>query len=148
MNFYHRALLFLCVLWPLATILVVQSVAFLPTQVQSISSPFHIPQVLTELRNERNFLLRFRDSIVKIIWKTPDDNQLNIVNRKNSFSRSNPPSSLLARYGGDVVLRFKIQSAAEATALNEAVTVLFLDVWEFTSEWVDIRLSKDIVCPD
>ena len=44
-----------------------------------------------------------------------------------------------------MVLRFKIQTAEEAQALAEATNILFLDVWEFTSEWVDIRLSKDVV---
>lgn len=43
------------------------------------------------------------------------------------------------------MLRFKIDSAEEATALSDAINVLFLDVWEFNSEWVDIRLSKDVV---
>jgi extracellular matrix protein 14 len=38
-----------------------------------------------------------------------------------------------------------MQSEAEAAALAEAVTVLMLDVWEFTAEWVDVRLSKDVV---
>ena len=42
-----------------------------------------------------------------------------------------------------MVLRFSITSKEEAKALSEAVQVLFLDVWEFTTEWVDIRLSKD-----
>lgn len=42
-------------------------------------------------------------------------------------------------------MRFNIGSAEEASALAEAVNVLFLDVWEFNSDWVDIRLSKDVV---
>ena len=52
---------------------------------------------------------------------------------------------MLARYGGDVVLRFRIHQKDEAIALAEAVNVLFLDVWEFNTEWVDIRLAKDVV---
>lgn len=43
------------------------------------------------------------------------------------------------------MLRFNITSEEEAIALAEAVNVLFLDVWEYNSEWVDIRLSKDVV---
>ncbi|KAL8707876.1 MAG: hypothetical protein Q9220_007160 [cf. Caloplaca sp. 1 TL-2023] len=48
-------------------------------------------------------------------------------------------------YGGDLVLRFDIDTPEEAAALAEAVNVLFLDVWEFNPNWVDIRLSKDVV---
>lgn len=44
-----------------------------------------------------------------------------------------------------MVLRFDIGSIEEAEALAEAVHILFLDVWEFTTDWVDIRLSKDVV---
>ena len=33
----------------------------------------------------------------------------------------------------------------EAKALSQAIHVLFLDIWEFTTHWVDIRLSKDVV---
>ncbi len=57
------------------------------------------------------------------------------------------PATLLAQYGGDVVLRFNITTSEEVTALSEAADTLFLDVWEFTSDWVDIRLRKDDVCP-
>ena len=46
-----------------------------------------------------------------------------------------------------MVLRFNISSASEAEALVDAIDVLILDVWEFTADWADIRLSKDIVSP-
>ncbi|KAL8870744.1 MAG: hypothetical protein Q9174_003281 [Haloplaca sp. 1 TL-2023] len=58
---------------------------------------------------------------------------------------STPPSTLLARYGGDVVLRFSVKTEEEVAALADAVNVLFLDVWESNADWVDIRLSKDVV---
>ena len=44
-----------------------------------------------------------------------------------------------------MVLRFEIRTQEEAKALVDAVNVLFLDVWEFTNTWVDIRLSKDVI---
>ncbi|KAL9006249.1 MAG: hypothetical protein Q9188_001021 [Gyalolechia gomerana] len=62
-----------------------------------------------------------------------------------SLGSNTPPPTVLASYGGDIVLRFKVSSAEEATALTEAINVLFLDVWEFNSDWVDIRLSKGVV---
>lgn len=87
-----------------------------------------------------------RDNVVRLIWNVPSEDQLKITTPQTPIPTSNPPPSLLERYGGDLVLRFEIKSAVEASALAEAINVLFLDVWEFTSEWVDIRLSKDVVC--
>ncbi|OTA39525.1 hypothetical protein BTJ68_00567 [Hortaea werneckii EXF-2000] len=57
------------------------------------------------------------------------------------------PPHTFARYGGDVVLRFNISTPDEAKSLAEAADTLLLDVWEFTQDWVDIRLAKDIVGP-
>lgn len=58
-----------------------------------------------------------------------------------------PDRNLLARYGEDMVLRFNISNAEEASALAEASDILFLDVWEFNEDWVDIRIAKDVVSP-
>lgn len=55
------------------------------------------------------------------------------------------PATLLAKYGGDVVLRFNITTEEEEAALAEAADILFLDVWEFTNNWADIRLAEDDV---
>lgn len=88
----------------------------------------------------------FRDNVIRLIWNVPSEDQLKITTPHTPIPTSNPPPSLLERYGGDLVLRFETKSAVEANALAEAINVLFLDVWEFTSEWVDIRLSKDVVC--
>ncbi len=82
--------------------------------------------------------------MIQNIWRLPSDRGSHTVNGKVA-QRPNPPPKLLARYGGDIVLRFNINSIEEAQALAEAVNVLFLDVWEFTAEWADIRLSKDVV---
>ena len=85
-----------------------------------------------------------RDRVIENIWPVRAPSSINRYDRSQS-SRSNPPAKLLARYGSDVVLRFKIQSSQEAEALASAVEVLFLDVWESSADWVDIRLSKDVV---
>ena len=55
------------------------------------------------------------------------------------------PAKLLAKYGGDVVLRFNLTTPEDERALAEAADTLFLDVWEFTNNWADIRLRKDDV---
>ncbi|CAG8974667.1 hypothetical protein HYALB_00006401 [Hymenoscyphus albidus] len=55
------------------------------------------------------------------------------------------PSTLLAKYGGDVVLRFNLTTTEQESALSDAADTLFLDVWEFTSNWADIRLRKEDV---
>jgi extracellular matrix protein 14 len=55
------------------------------------------------------------------------------------------PAHTLARYGGDVVLRFNISTADEARSLAEASDTLILDVWEFANDWVDIRLAQELV---
>lgn len=86
-----------------------------------------------------------RGNVARLVWNVPSEGQLKITTPQTPIPTSNPPPSLLERYGGDLVLRFEIKSAAEASALAEAINILFLDVWEFTSEWVDIRLSKDVV---
>lgn len=111
----------------------------------SPSLPFQIPSNLQHESDGRPILTRVRDSIIQRLWGVPSENQPRGCTKPLSSPALSPPSTILARYGGDVVLRFRIQSVDEAKALAEAVDVLFLDVWEFTSEWVDIRLSKDIV---
>jgi extracellular matrix protein 14 len=55
------------------------------------------------------------------------------------------PAHTLARYGGDVLLRFNISTSEEAKSLAEASDTLLLDVWEFANDWVDIRLAQELV---
>lgn len=105
--------------------------------------PFQLPQYLYRNPREKSILSRWRDSLIRKVWSVP---QIACqMEGPKAASRASPPPSLLSRYGGDVVLRFEIRTPEEAAALAEAVDVLFLDVWEFTTEWADIRLSKDIV---
>lgn len=60
-------------------------------------------------------------------------------------SRDVSEKFLGGRHGGDMVLRFTVTTEDEAAALAEASNTLFLDVWEFNEDWVDIRLAKDVV---
>lgn len=105
-----------------------------------------LPSFYQQATPARSAFSWLRDGLIRSIWSTPCDGQVKVSRAKAiSAGPSAPPSTLLSRYGGDVVLRFNIGSAEEASALAEAVNVLFLDVWEFNSDWVDIRLSKDVV---
>jgi extracellular matrix protein 14 len=60
-------------------------------------------------------------------------------------SSSRLPANLLAKYGGDVVLRFNLSTPEEEKALADVADTLFLDIWEFTNNWADIRLREDDV---
>ncbi|KAI9780457.1 MAG: putative metallocarboxypeptidase ecm14 [Geoglossum umbratile] len=57
------------------------------------------------------------------------------------------PLNLRTKYDGDIVLRFNITTTDEANALAEAASVLFLDIWGSSNNWVDIRIAKDVVPP-
>ncbi|KAL8775377.1 MAG: hypothetical protein Q9209_000385 [Squamulea sp. 1 TL-2023] len=90
----------------------------------------------------RSVFSRIRDGLIRSIWSIPSCNREGGPAKEG---KPEAPSTLLARYGGDVVLRFAINTREEAAALSEAIHVLFLDVWEFNADWVDIRLAKDVV---
>ena len=103
-------------------------------------------QYIPHRLNSRPWLSRVRDRVVKSIWRL-SPSEVSTVTSAQKPKEVEASPAVLARYGGDVVLRFKIKSQEEARALSKAVNVLFLDVWEFTAEWVDVRLSKDVVSP-
>lgn len=104
-----------------------------------------VPQYLLRPQDSRPLLTRWRDRAIKALWGIPHTNCDTKLPKKQSASKISPPPSLLARYGGDMVLRFKISSREEAESLANGIDTLMLDVWEFTTDWVDIRLSKDVV---
>ena len=80
-----------------------------------------------------------RDTIVQKVFQLPKPT-------KNDLHKPSPiPSKLSMRYGGDVVLRFNLTTSHEERMLAEAADTLFLDVWEFTHNWADIRLRKEDV---
>jgi extracellular matrix protein 14 len=102
--------------------------------------PFSIALPTDRSQSVSSPLRRLQDAIVEKIW-TPSPRH---KSRTGSLNRP-LPSNLRTRYGGDVVLRFKITSREELQAIADAADILYLDVWESTDEWVDIRIAKDIL---
>ena len=108
------------------------------------TSPLHDTRIVDRHHHKSSWLIQARNRIIESIWPVSSQSDIKTVNASLCHS-SNPPPKLLARYGGDVVLRFEIKSREEGKALASAIQTLFLDVWEFTRDWADIRLSKDVV---
>jgi extracellular matrix protein 14 len=88
---------------------------------------------------------KLRDTVIEALWGKPNHQRKPSLADKPADQVSSTPSSIRARYGDDIVLRFTITNPSEVEALREASNVLFLDVWASTDKWVDIRLSKDVV---
>ncbi|KAL2157199.1 hypothetical protein VTH06DRAFT_6335 [Thermothelomyces fergusii] len=81
------------------------------------------------------FLKWLRDSTVEAIFgKSP---------AKTKDLR--PGTQLQSRYRNDVVVRFNVTNFAEEAAIAQAVDQMFLDVWAFAPDFVDVRLAKDDV---
>lgn len=117
---------------------------FSPTQRHSTT-----PEQAPKLRSVFPQLTWLRDTAIEKIFGLPRKTAKDGPD-KPSCSLSRPtstqlPATLLAKYGGDVVLRFNLSTAQEEKALAEAADTLFLDVWEFTNNWADIRLRQDDV---
>lgn len=87
-----------------------------------------------------------RDTLIeKVIGPRLKSGKL-VSSKPSSVSRpssSELPANLLAKYGGDVVLRFNLSTPAEEKALAEVADTLYLDIWDFTNNWADIRLRED-----
>ncbi|KAF2686234.1 putative metallocarboxypeptidase ECM14 [Lentithecium fluviatile CBS 122367] len=88
---------------------------------------------------------RLSDAIIRKIWGLPEKQQSLGGIGGHAPATRDTLGHLLARYGEDIVLRFTITTAHEASSLAEACRILFLDVWEFNSDWVDVRIAKDVV---
>ena len=81
------------------------------------------------------FLKWLRDGAVEAVFGKPS-------------TRTKGPGSgaqLQSRYRNDVVVRFNVTNSEEEGVLAQAVEQMFLDVWAFTPEYVDVRLDKDDV---
>ncbi|KAL2019977.1 hypothetical protein VTK56DRAFT_8977 [Thermocarpiscus australiensis] len=79
------------------------------------------------------FLKWLRDSAVEVVFGKPSS-------RTKDWR---PDAALQSRYRNDVVVRFNVTNSEEEAALSRAADQMFLDVWAFTTEHVDVRLDKD-----
>ncbi|KAL7794995.1 hypothetical protein V8C37DRAFT_52203 [Trichoderma ceciliae] len=83
------------------------------------------------------FLTKLRDGAIELIFGR----------HPSKAAQAPTPSYSQSRYANELVLRFNVTTDDEEAALAEAAARLFLDVWAFTNEFVDIRLHTDEVAP-
>ncbi|KPI34334.1 putative metallocarboxypeptidase ECM14 [Cyphellophora attinorum] len=122
----------------LVVLLASQLVSSVPTSNQPTSRT----PVLQQIHDLSISPFRYvRDAVIEGIWGTPCGRKLKPYGR----GRSRAPTNYRTRYGDDVVLRFQFDTQEEIEALSDAIDVLYLDVWDITNEWVDIRLSNSVV---
>lgn len=134
MRFHNAALLAL----PLASLSVATAV---PSNADPTYRPATQPQpFLSQWR-------RLSERFIEKIWTQTTCHEQNEkrVKKASKVEEQLLPAHTLARYGGDVLLRFNISTANEAKSLAEASDTLLLDVWEFADDWVDIRLAQELV---
>lgn len=130
------------IILPLSSFSPLTTATYLPSGPQQLSS-LSPPTFHQQPSRTRSVFSRLRDGLIRTIWSVPCTRAGQPIQAKPISSTA--PTTLLARYGGDVVLRFNVTTPDEAAALADAVNVLFLDVWESNADWVDIRLAKDVV---
>ncbi|KAI7311313.1 hypothetical protein KC315_g12354 [Hortaea werneckii] len=121
---------------------------FLSTLAVAVPSPAYPDQhpfLQSPSTPERSRWRRLSGKLIDTVWGLTHDGHSPAASMAKADAQA--PPHTFARYGGDVVLRFNISTPDEAKSLADAADTLLLDVWEFTQDWVDIRLAKDIVRP-
>ncbi|KAI7158746.1 hypothetical protein D0869_12071 [Hortaea werneckii] len=121
---------------------------FLSTLAVAVPSPAYPDQhpfSLSPSTPERSRWRKLSGKLIDTVWGLTHNGHGPTA--KMAKAEAQAPPHTFARYGGDVVLRFNISTHDEAKSLADAADTLLLDVWEFTQDWVDIRLAKDIVGP-
>lgn len=121
---------------------VISSVLSVPTAESSSSTPLRPKALYPHTERPTGPFRRLRNALIEKIWSIPDPT-VNTVSSAPPATRT--PENFCARYGGDVVLRFQVKTEDEVKALSKATNILYLDVWDATNEWVDIRIAKDVV---
>jgi extracellular matrix protein 14 len=119
--------------------------ALLSAFVVAVPSPSYLHESVTVRSTQQQSRWKaLSDRLIATVWgvdkaKTAPESRYRL--NLNRYAPSHP----LARYGGDVVLRFNVSTEAETGSLAEAADTLLLDVWDFSQDWVDIRLAVDLV---
>lgn len=83
----------------------------------------------------------FSDKIIEKIWGLEE-----AATKRTQWKE--PQINTKSRYDEDLLLRFNISTAEEAASLAAVAESMFLDVWEFNKNWVDIRIAKNTVRSD
>ncbi|KAL1964972.1 hypothetical protein VTN77DRAFT_6172 [Rasamsonia byssochlamydoides] len=107
--------------------------------------PLEPVQFLAPTQKSKRPWIRLRDSIIEKIWGISKNRPAHSCPVKDGLRSRLPPAKVLTRYGSDVVLRFELREPEEVQALADAVNVLFLDVWDSTDAYVDIRLAQEVI---
>ena len=118
----------------------------LPALLCVLVEAIHVPSIipLTLSASSTPTWRRLTNNLVDSIWPHPKPEPASPSyhsSKTDRHARFSPP----ARHGGDLVLRFNLSTSEEAASLIDAADTLLLDIWEFSHEWVDVRLSVDIV---
>jgi extracellular matrix protein 14 len=150
MRYFPNPLFFLCLLLVLEFCAHASAVPWASDNKFSTSQYRHAAkQSSRKIGNVFPQLTWLRNTAIEKVFGSPPKSSKSRGDGLGALSRSSSsklPSTLLAKYGGDVVLRFNISTSEEEAALSQAADILFLDVWEFTNNWADIRLREDDVC--
>ena len=83
------------------------------------------------------------DTLIQKTWAVPARNTVSQGSEESTGTIGE--ARLASGHGGELVLRFTINTEEEYRALAEATNILFLDVWESNKRWFDIRITNDEV---
>lgn len=111
----------------------------IPTSESPINDQHVLQQTILNEPLKSSYLARLCDTIVESIWphRQPSKRPSQSVDRSQDRRAS--------KYDDDVVLRFKITTREEAMAFAEAVDDLYLDLWQASQDWVDLRISRKVL---
>lgn len=100
----------------------------------------HVPQQTSlDAPLRSSFLTKICAGFVDSVWPGYR------VAKRPLHPTKRPQNRRVSKYDDDIVLRFKITDQEEAQAFAEAVDTLYLDRWETSRGWADIRISQKVL---